>query len=135
MRRALADSILPLSAKDEIETPRDVYLEGLRRRRVRLQREGEALAEQTARLSAESLRLRAEREHLNAVVAGLRERGAAALSRLDEVHAHRQRTLAWAQGSAQQRRRLLEWSERLALHVRRVRDSAPPRDDTDGAFR
>ena len=111
VRMALADSIIPLSAKGGIATPRDAYLEGLRRRRVRLQREGDALAEQMARLSAESNRLRAEREQLNATVRQLRERGADALSRLDEVHAHRHHALAWAHGSAQQRRRLMEWSE------------------------
>src|SRR5688500_14439686 len=107
-RRAIADSVVPLSAKDGVATPRDLYLEGLRRRRLRPQREGEVLAEQMAHLTAESDRLRAQRAELNALVVQLRQRGAAALSRLDEVHAHRRRTLAWSQGSAEQRRRLME---------------------------
>ena len=79
MRRALADSIVPLSAKggDGIDTPRDRYVESLRRRVRRHQREGEVLAEQMARLSAEAKRLRAERDQLDATTLRLRERAAA----------------------------------------------------------
>src|SRR5687767_6718519 len=69
---ALAESIMPLSAKDGAATARDLYLERLRRRRLRLEREGEVLAEQLAHLTAESERLRAQRNQLNAIVTDLR---------------------------------------------------------------
>ena len=126
MRLALADSIVPLSAKDGIGTPRELYLESLRRRRLRLQREGEALAEQLARFAAEAERLRAQRAALTETVTQLRQRGVVALDRLDEIHALRAHTLAWAQSSMQQRRRLMEWSERLAVHTHRLRNFPPP---------
>jgi hypothetical protein len=127
-RFALADSVLPLSAKDGVDSPQQAYLEGLRRRRHRLQREGDVLAAQLAHLSAEAARLRRARADLNAHIASIRQHGAAALTRLDDVHAHRQRTIAWAAASAAQRERLLSWGERLAVHTRRLRDLPPPRD-------
>ena len=130
-RLAIADSIVPLSAKDGLDGPGEVYLEGLRRRRLRLQREGAVLAERLAELNAESARLNAARDRLNDRAARIRRNGADALTRLDDVHAYRERTLAWAAATTAERERLLSWSERLARHTRRLRDSAPSRPKGD----
>src|SRR5687768_5586134 len=74
-RLAIADSVVPLSAKDGLDGPAEVYREGLRRRRLRLQREGAVLAERLAELNDESARLRAARAQLNDQAARIRLHG------------------------------------------------------------
>ena len=122
-RLALAEHVLPVSAKSELSTARERYLEGLRRRRVRLQREGQVLAEQASRLAAEADRLRDARRRLDERRAVLSQRGDSVRSLLEETRLQRERTVAWAAAVGEHSRQMSVWGTRVSRHAGRV---APP---------
>ena len=123
LRADLASHVLPLSLKGSVAgSPlgRDRYLAGLERRRIRLQREGQALAERLAEITQHAQRMRDERDTLAAHLAALRGAAAQSVNHLRQSEARREEVMQAAGLYAAHRTEVLAWAQRVVRHRRRV---------------